>query len=889
MLMKKLFKLALVATGLMMSATAANAAVTLKEMPTNGTTTFTVGQLYGTSGDLYYFEAPSDGVLTVLCSAGGNPYFLNTQQDGDGSNLEPKDISGGWEYNVNKGVTYYAYDYVFSADAVRTMTATFKADTPTTPVEFPIMEQEWVMGQTYSDFAWKTEGDISGPGLLLTYTPTSNGKLVVTQNGPEANMGHIYTAEWNKKSSFSTYTGVMQTDDGYFDQKSNSVYEFTYTLVQGATYYFYAKNESADPLNSMSATFTSTGVSEDNIAEIGTSFDCYNEIWQFTPTVTGLMYVTISPYNFSIADPNNGSNLVYTDKGHNQKVSCNGMGQDTDSGYQMTYNVKEGETYYFYQDVTSVNVTIDEVVEQELSVTLVNTDPEPGNASWNLDPYSYASGFRYYFSPATSSVGIASATIVYNDKTNNPKTVTLNASDIEFQGGGFSLKIYETLVEMKQNGKSGEMFYVTLNGITLDGETVPVNTTIESDYITPGDGSITIAYYMAPEFKVVNENWPETIYEEWEENDANGKAYVILSNVVTKINEATVTLGNQTWGSTGGSTSAPSADIPYKITEDGTTIEFDFTAIQEWNNPDNLSFSDYTICTIFVTGIEDQYGQYLGETPSIDKKITFSATKAEDPVIAMPSGQIISPEGNKYAADLEYFMVQWNDQVLSQVKDQNLEATLYITDGDSQTVEYQVPIEICPINEESEVNDCLKVEVQSYVKAGYYGTYTVEIPLGLVQNEAGNVNPMTTMSCIILPLNENYTITPAGNKVPQGSQIKVAFEGTLLTINDSAPSIEWANNTTRWSVDGNAIVVDVDPNQLLGEYLLIIPATCVVIDGTSLNGEVNETITVVKGTTGIESLRDENGNLDVYDLNGRKVANPTKGLYIINGRKVVIK
>ena len=30
-------------------------------------------------------------------------------------------------------------------------------------------------------------------------------------------------------------------------------------------------------------------------------------------------------------------------------------------------------------------------------------------------------------------------------------------------------------------------------------------------------------------------------------------------------------------------------------------------------------------------------------------------------------------------------------------------------------------------------------------------------------------------------------------------------------------------------------------------------------------------------------------NTNVYDLQGRKVANPTKGLYIVNGRKVIIK
>lgn len=44
-------------------------------------------------------------------------------------------------------------------------------------------------------------------------------------------------------------------------------------------------------------------------------------------------------------------------------------------------------------------------------------------------------------------------------------------------------------------------------------------------------------------------------------------------------------------------------------------------------------------------------------------------------------------------------------------------------------------------------------------------------------------------------------------------------------------------------------------------------------------------------TTGLNELTNTNrtNNTNVYDLQGRKVANPTKGLYIVNGRKVIIK
>ena len=908
--MKKRATFTKLAVALFMGATAvtANAAVTLAEMPVNGTD-FKVGLVNG-SGTLYYYAPATDGTLTITCTQGGSSEFLfdnynASAEECQGSALNGTgDLATGLAFEVYAGDTYYAYEYAFNSFAQRTMTATF---TPAagggdvTPSGFQLEEAEWKMGQTYQGFTWKTEAEISGPSNLYVFEPDTDGTLVVTQNGADASMGHIYTKEWNKKSNFSTYSNVMQTVNGYYDQPSSSQYVFTYDVFAGGKYYFYAKNENADPMTSMSATFTSKGVSNKNVAQVGIAFDCYKANWEFTPEVTGVMYVTINPYDFSIADPNGGSNLVYADAGHGSKVACNGMGEDVDAGYQMTYNVKEGVTYYFYQDARSgVNVTIDKVEAQEISVALVNTDPEPGNADWNIDPYSYVSGFRYYFAPATNNVTIESATIEYNDINNNPQKVELTGNAIEYQGGGFSLRIYETLVEMKANGKPGEMFHVTLNGIKLDGETVPVISKINSQFVyTPGEGSavpegsIQIDYYLAPELKLNSEKWPTTIYEKYVEGDANGKAYMVFSNAIETLNEATITLGNHTWGAVGGEAVDPTASIPYQILEGGTTLEFDFTDLQ-WENPEGKDMASYSTCTIFVTGIQDQYGQIYGDNPSVDKKITFSAEEAENPVIAMPLGQVISPSDNKYATNLEYFMVQWTDQELSRVMSEQLVATLYIDD-----VEYNdVPVEICPINEESEVNDCLKIDLSDY--EGMYGTFTAIIPMGIVQNAVGNVNPYTTISCYILPENENYTVTPDNGEVEQGGVIEVAFEGTMLTINDSAPSVTWANNTARWRTNGaNAIVIDVYEDMEPGEYELIIPATVVIIDGTSLNCEVNETFVVIEADSsainGINS--DANGNYTVFNMAGVKVASGkadvvkslARGMYIINGKKVIVK
>lgn len=53
--------------------------------------------------------------------------------------------------------------------------------------------------------------------------------------------------------------------------------------------------------------------------------------------------------------------------------------------------------------------------------------------------------------------------------------------------------------------------------------------------------------------------------------------------------------------------------------------------------------------------------------------------------------------------------------------------------------------------------------------------------------------------------------------------------------------------------------------------------------GIRINFEENE-----GNETGVDAMK-VNENVEVYDIMGRKVTNPTKGIYVINGKKVVIK
>ena len=63
-------------------------------------------------------------------------------------------------------------------------------------------------------------------------------------------------------------------------------------------------------------------------------------------------------------------------------------------------------------------------------------------------------------------------------------------------------------------------------------------------------------------------------------------------------------------------------------------------------------------------------------------------------------------------------------------------------------------------------------------------------------------------------------------------------------------------------------------------------------DGSTYKpADCTATVTVTDGsTTGIDDVKGENGEMKtIYDLQGRKVEVPSEGLYIIDGKKVMIK
>jgi hypothetical protein len=144
---------------------------------------------------------------------------------------------------------------------------------------------------------------------------------------------------------------------------------------------------------------------------------------------------------------------------------------------------------------------------------------------------------------------------------------------------------------------------------------------------------------------------------------------------------------------------------------------------------------------------------------------------------------------------------------------------------------------------------------------------------------------------------DKVQLTPV-KKLKKGEPyILKGVEGTYeLTVVDDYDEPLGNELKVSTETDGNGVFVLAKKNDVVGFYKwtggslgagrVILPA--------SVASAAREFLAFDEGeTTGISAALIDNGQLiidnSVFDLHGRRVAQPTKGLYIVNGKKVLLK
>ena len=190
----------------------------------------------------------------------------------------------------------------------------------------------------------------------------------------------------------------------------------------------------------------------------------------------------------------------------------------------------------------------------------------------------------------------------------------------------------------------------------------------------------------------------------------------------------------------------------------------------------------------------------------------------------------------------------------------------------------------------------------------YYSTPTYSITMGdegymtyCNQNAAISFGEGLEAYIVSSVSANNATLTPV-TKVPVGTP--VVLKGTAgsktLTIEASADEVGTnklyrSNGTSAKNSDSRNVYALAKKEGVVGFYKMkddvIVPEGKCYLSVSKTSAPDFLGFDFGNEATGINTLNVERGTLngEVYNLNGQRVAQPTKGLYIVNGKKVVIK
>ena len=195
------------------------------------------------------------------------------------------------------------------------------------------------------------------------------------------------------------------------------------------------------------------------------------------------------------------------------------------------------------------------------------------------------------------------------------------------------------------------------------------------------------------------------------------------------------------------------------------------------------------------------------------------------------------------------------------------------------------------------------------------GIFNIVVPQATVENENGEVNPEEIITLFVVNvLDTPATISPAETSVETLPEITVTFDN-IMTINPNDPMEIRLNQTIISTDEFMTPIQDEDTGDVngykfnvsklteeKGTYEFVLPEGAFLLIGEDGSFNVNQEGFVefsVTTSTGINEVVDAlDGRYVVYNINGilvldtdnaAELAGLTPGLYIINGKKVIVR
>lgn len=296
-----------------------------------------------------------------------------------------------------------------------------------------------------------------------------------------------------------------------------------------------------------------------------------------------------------------------------------------------------------------------------------------------------------------------------------------------------------------------------------------------------------------------------------------------------------------------------------------------------------MTFLEYKIATVTkVTSVDPECGFY----EVLPSKVTLTFDNEISAVeYGMIQTQLTGFRGymmteNDYVIDGNKLTINVPEEFL--VDQSQMQIRMNVVDAKGMYVTYA-------FDPDYEYEDAVILEYTAPVKADLYKMVSAD-------PAEGEVAKLDVINVAFADAFESV----AGGFDPSKEVVVLNANGEVVT--KAAMEIVYGEEEYGWIPPTNVVKFTLEtPVTEAGVYTFVIPAGTVynemfypesedfgVAWGALYNPEVRLTYTVVANADGIENLT-VNGKAEIYSLDGRKVKNPTKGIYLINGKKVVVK
>lgn len=545
-------------------------------------------------------------------------------------------------------------------------------------------------------------------------------------------------------------------------------------------------------------------------------------------------------------------------------------------------------------------------------------------------PINYVSMAEIQIIASSGITSFGEVTLSYGDETvelDYPNYgVTLNgpSDNLFLMVGGVSFPDFKELLRDIANA-GVESFTVTVSDLEANGELVTTNETNEPG-IEVEDGTVTITYLLAaaPEYIASESIWPKTFLKYWPAGDPSGIATLEFTSAIESVGEAKVVMGRVIPG-------AASEDVfeefnlDDKVSIDGTTVTIDFTGVQR-----SCDKSEVTVMVQNVVGVNGlpvdmskdgtaltlfKYITYSSESSSWEPETPDNPDDPNDPdnpdepeiKFMEPAAQLTFEIGPSDAAveiewpetvslidaDAVEIPVKYNGETVATLTSTYINL---IASGSSEP----------GIMTMAETGDSGSIMILLLGAANLIfeeGEYVISIPEGIVENEAGEVNCAQEIKVVYAGLAEGVITPESGTIFTAGEDVilTITFDGVVeqnfsldapvivTNYGDYDEILDWEEDVVY--IEGNSVIINLGNELPVGTYSVAFREGQVTVDG-KLNASIEDySFTVEEETEGIESIGSLQGPKEVYNLQGVKVneGNITSGLYIINGKKVMIR